>query len=187
MKRTACLAFAFLLCSVASPSQITSVSHNQLNFIVPVPLSSACPVGMRARHEDGLHSRINVNGPTPKEIPGLHLTLTLTDRRPSPITGATVTVRGLTYHGMNGQLQKLQAGAAHDGSADATKTLDLVFAADKKEIASANLVAPGFTSVSSIELDSVSYADGSTWKTAPQLACKIAPDPFMLVDAQMAH
>lgn len=182
MKRTAWLAFAFLFCSVAISAQNESQSQKQLKFVIPVPLSSSCPVGMHARHEDGLHRRVLVNGATPAETPGLHLVLTLTDVRPTRITNATVTV-----HGLNGKKHLLQTGTAHDGSGEVTKQLNLVFAAGEEKSASTDLVVPGFTSVSSIVLDSLTYTNGSTWKFSGRETCQVAPDGFMLVDAQMAH
>ena len=90
-------------------------------------------------------------------------------------------------HGLDGNWQLRQTGAARDGSAEVTKTLDLAFTAAEGQSTSTNLVVPGFTSVSSIVLDSVTYANGSTWKFSSHETCKVAPDPLMLVDAQMAH
>ena len=182
MKHTAWLAFAFLICSVGISAQNEGASQKQLKFVIPVPLSSSCPVGMYARHEGGFHRRVLVNGATPPENPGLHLVLTLTDVRPTRITNAAVTV-----HGLNGKSQFLKTGTAREGSAEVTKTLNLVFAAGEDKSASTDLVVPGFTSVSSIVLDSVTYANGSTWKFSDREACQVAPDGFMLVDAQMAH
>ncbi len=188
MKRTAWLAFAFLLCSVALPSQSKSQSEKQLNFVIVAPDLAACPAAMYARHEGGLHQRtILVNGAPAPEPPGLHMVLTLTGGRSPQISRATVTVHGLSIHGLNGRWQLLQTGNAHRDSGEINKTLGAVFAPGEDDTASANLVLPDFTSVKSIELDSVSYADGSTWKPAPHRACQVAPDPFMLVDAQMAH
>ncbi len=134
MKRTACLAIALLFCSVAITAQNESQSQKQLKFVIPVPLSSSCPVGMHARHEDGLHRRVLVNSATPAETPGLHLVLTLTDVRPTRITNATVTV-----HGLNGKSQFLQTGTARDGSAEVAKTLNLAFVASEDKTASTDL------------------------------------------------
>jgi len=186
MKRTACFAFAFLVCSIALPSQSTSQSDKQLNYVIVPSDVTACPATMHARHEGGLHLRVLVKG-APVPEPGLHMVLTLTSLRSPQISRATVTVHGLSIHGLNGRWQLLQTGNAHGDSGEISKTLDAVFALGEDEAASTNLVLPGFTSVTSIELDSLSYTDGSTWKPAPHRACQVAPDPFMLVDAQMAH
>ena len=186
MKRTACLAFAFLLCSVVSPSQNTGQLQDQMNFVIVAPDVAACPAVMNARHEGGLHLRVLVKGdPAPQT--GLPILLTLAGGRSAQITRATVTVHGLSFHGMNGTWEPLQIRTAHKGSGEVSKTMDAVFTPGEEKTASAKLVLPGFTSVSSIVLDSVSYADGSTWKPAPHRACQVAPDPFMLVDAQMTH
>lgn len=183
MKRTAWLAFAFFCCSIASPSQSTTQSEKQLNFVIVAPDVAACPAVLYARHEGGLHRRVLVNG-DPAPEPGLPIMLTLAGGRSPRITRATVTAYGLSIHGMNGRWQLLKAGNAHGGSGEISKTLDAVFAPGEDDTASSRLVLPGFTSVKSIELDSVSYADGSTWKPAPHRACQVAPDPFMPVDAQ---
>ena len=187
MKRTVCLAFVFLVCSMALPSQTTSQSPKQLNFVIVTPDVAACPALMHARHEGGLHRRVLVNGDPAPEPLGLPIVLTLTGGRSAQITRATVTVQGLSIQGLNGRWQLFQIRAAHDGSGEITKTVEAVFAPGEDDTASTKLVLSGFTSISSIELDSVSYADGSTWKPAPHRACQVAPDPFMLVDAQMAH
>jgi hypothetical protein len=48
----------------------------------------------------------------------------------------------------------------------------------------ADLVLPGFSSVQSITLNSLTYSDGSTWNSFKGNACRVAPDPFMLVSAR---
>ncbi|MFZ0746620.1 MAG: hypothetical protein WAM85_19590 [Terracidiphilus sp.] len=177
-------ALLLVLGSLALPAQDASKAQKQLNFVViPVPLGSACPVGMYARHESGLHARVQVNGKATADTPGLPFVLTLTDPRPGQITKATVTI-----HGVSGKWQFIPTNTARDGSADVTKTINLVFAGgDEEKSASAALIAPGFTSVNSIVLDSVTYANGSTWKFSSTNACQVAPDPFVLIDAKMAH
>ncbi len=47
----------------------------------------------------------------------------------------------------------------------------------------AELVLPGFTSVGSVELLSITYQDGSTWSLAKGEACRVVPDRLMLVAA----
>jgi hypothetical protein len=41
-----------------------------------------------------------------------------------------------------------------------------------------DLVLPGFTTVLSIQLESLTYKDGSTWAVAGRQACHVAPDPM---------
>ena len=40
---------------------------------------------------------------------------------------------------------------------------------------------PGFTSANRIDLQSLTYADGSIWKLSGGQSCRVAPDPLMLV------
>ncbi len=183
MNRTSALPIAFLLASLALPAQDASKHQKPLNFVIPAPLSFACPVVMDARHEDGLHRRVLVNGAAAQETPGLRFVLTLINPQSTRIVKAKVTV-----HGTNGKWQLFKADTAQTGSAEASKTLELEFTSpgDEKNV-SANLMLPGFTSVTSIELDSLTYANGSSWKFAGRGSCQVAPNPFMLVDAQMAH
>ena len=72
------------------------------------------------------------------------------------------------------------AGLSNTGAAEATKILTVSFSADDGS-ASADVHVPGFTSVSSVELQQVTYADGSTWKMSSSSFCRVAPDPLMLV------
>jgi len=45
----------------------------------------------------------------------------------------------------------------------------------------ADLWLPGFTSVTSIELMEVTYADGSAWKISGSNVCRVQPNPLMLI------
>jgi hypothetical protein len=46
---------------------------------------------------------------------------------------------------------------------------------------SGDLYIPGFTSVSSIDLIEVSYGGGKTWTIGDASACRVTPDPMMLI------
>jgi hypothetical protein len=41
---------------------------------------------------------------------------------------------------------------------------------------------PGFASASRVDLDSVTYSDGTVWKLAGNEMCHVAPDPMMLIN-----
>ena len=108
-----------------------------------------------------------------------HIRLILGDAKNSEtIVSAKVTVRGTSPKG-----RMTPTVFNQDASPDARKTLVLTFKADGNEGVSANLVLPGFTSVTSISLDSLTYADGSIWKPSNGRGCRTAPDLLMLVDA----
>lgn len=49
--------------------------------------------------------------------------------------------------------------------------------------ASSDLSLRRFTSVTSVDLNSLTYADGATWQASSPGACSVVPDPLMLVSA----
>jgi hypothetical protein len=134
---------------------------------------NGCPVTMRARHAPGGDS-MKVDGAAIKG-PAQRLHLMVTDRDARQIVAANVTVRGLT-----GKPRLTQTLGAPD-AADAAKTLEVRFAAEPGKEKSADFAVPGLTAATFVELNSVTYADGSTWKLAGGSACRSAIDGTMLI------
>jgi hypothetical protein len=187
MKHTAVFAFALLFAPCISSAQSTPIfqfpknfnPQPQTTFSVDVfPGTGACPAVMHARHEPGLHAQRYVARDSKPEAPAMKLILTLTGGR-AEITHASVIVQGL-----NGNSHMVQANTIRVGHPDVTRALELSFTPDGDKSVSTHLVLPGFTSVSSIDVVSVTYADGSTWKPIQGQACRVTPDPFMLVAVQ---
>jgi hypothetical protein len=58
------------------------------------------------------------------------------------------------------------------------------FAADVDDSFFSEIVLPGFVSPRLVELQSVTYADGSTWKLTGHEGCRAAPDPLVLIAGQ---
>jgi hypothetical protein len=107
---------------------------------------------------------------------GQRFLLTLRDSHSAHIISAALRV-----HGTTGKSRMVQtAGLSNTGAAEATKILTVPFTANDGA-ASADIYVPGFTSVSSVDLQQVTYADGSTWKMSASSFCRVAPDPLMLV------
>jgi len=193
MKRAAAFSYALLFGSLASSGQAVSQYHPQAldpnqnqtvvvqspgasqtrTFIVQSPaLTGACPVSLRAQQAAG-GGTLAVDNARPKgPAQRLHLILTNPDSR--QVTGATVTVRGLTAKG-----RITQTLATPDDSSDAARTLTVRFSAGPGNAVSADLWAPGLTAVQMVELNSVTYADGSTWKLADSSVCRTVPDKLM--------
>jgi hypothetical protein len=141
-----------------------------------------CPVGMRALHAPDIH-RVYVHGDTRIESSAMQLKFILTNHRPGQIVAANITAHGRKG---KGEVVPAVASRASGDSADTAKTMDVSFASNPDGSVATNLVLAGFTYVTSIELNSVTYADGATWKFAPRDDCHVAPDPLMLIDAHMA-
>ena len=69
-------------------------------------------------------------------------------------------------------------------ASDINRTLDVTFTSEADGSSTAELDLPAFTSVQTVRLDSITYADGSTWKVADARVCSVAPDGFMLISGR---
>lgn len=137
-------------------------------------LANSCPVSLRARQAPGGGERMEVNG-VPTQGPAQRLHLTVTNPQARHIVAASVTVLGLAN-----KARMVQTMSARDAS-DAAKTMDVKFASEPGRETSADLAVPGLSAVSAIELNSVTYSDGSTWKLASGSVCRSPIDGFMLI------
>jgi hypothetical protein len=157
-------------------------------YVLPAPTGPDCPVAMRAQQRGG-GGMLSAGSGRPADI-AQHIRLildgTASDEKTAParVTAATVTV-----HGTNGKGRTLSAFASQSqfqsqpqqSSPWIAKTLEVTLTPGENKSVFADLALPGFTSVKSIRLDSVTYADGSTWTPADGRSCRVAPDPLMLV------
>ncbi len=166
--------------SMEGPATVTtynSDTQKTTTIVVPVPASSGvCPVSVHAQ-QSSTATAMEVDSSRPKGLAQLlHLTLA---KQPdsSRIARATVTVRGLLPK-TRATLTPMTLGS---DPSDATRTLDVAFPAGSDKNASADLWVPGMSAVYSIDLVSVTYADGSTWKLAAGKTCHTPIDGVMLV------
>jgi hypothetical protein len=96
------------------------------------------------------------------------------------IVKATVTVRGL-----NGKAGMIPALGSDGRSSEITRTMTVSFALDDDKSYWTDLVLPGLTSARMVNLESVTYADGSTWNFRDHGGwCQSAPDPLMLITSR---
>jgi len=156
-------------------------------YVIPAAASLDCPVSMHAQHGSGGGMRFVRNGRSPA-LSGVaqHIHLSLgTVREPAMVTAARVTVQGTSA-----KWRTVPTALGVDSSADLKKTLDITFkpdltaSVDDNDGTSTDMVLPGFTSVQSITLDSLTYTDGSIWTPESGGTCRVAPDPLMLVDSR---
>lgn len=145
--------------------------------VLPYGAVAGCPVSLRAQHlADGTMVQVGHGHPAGM---GQWLHLTLANRGSSEIVSATVTI-----HGMSGKARITQAtlgSGGNNGPADAEHTVTVQFSAASPGLATGNAWAPGMTAVQRIDLDSVVYADGTVSNFAGQQACRVTPDPLMLI------
>jgi len=141
---------------------------------------SACPVQMRAQHGGG-GAMVKVRPSDPEapanQMPSQRIRLTLSKANSAAITAATVTV-----HGFTGKARVIPVESLTQDSSDGAKTIDVAFSPDAAGQAASDFRAPGFTAVTRIDLESVTYADGTTWKSDGRV-CSVVPDGLMPVSA----
>jgi hypothetical protein len=181
---TSYLLFALTTLTAALPAQ--TLSHPAVavqaqaaspaptaTIIMMSPSPNSCPVGLRADPAVGLtQNTINTNPGVPSQT----VTLELNNLGLRNVTRAQFTVHGLTGRG-----QVNPASLSDPEAATTSKQVELSFKIAHDGKASAPLLAQGFTSISWIELDSLTYADGSAWHASPQHNCSVVPNRFMLV------
>lgn len=108
--------------------------------------------------------------------PAQIIRLVLSQGQALQIVSAQVTVRGLS-----GKNRTLETYATGDLVPDLTRTLAATFSAGKEPGVFANLFLPGFTAVLTVQLDSITYKDGAIWSVPGTLACRVSPDPLVLI------
>jgi hypothetical protein len=146
----------------------------------PSPSSAqACPVSMTARQTAATELVKVKKGPDPSPEtlakPGQRIHLILGGLpETGRITGATVTVRGLSARG---HIDKTSGSA----TSDLRRTINVTFTPEDEKTFSAELVLPGFTAVKTVKLEALQFADSSTRDYAGANMCTVAPDPLMLV------
>jgi hypothetical protein len=140
----------------------------------------SCPISMRVRQGIG-NGVLVVKGGKRLDTVGSRLRLNLapSQDRPGTVIAATVIV-----HGFNGKPGVFPLVATRDHASEITKTLAVSLTADDDNSFWSELLLPGLTGPNRVDLQSVTYVDGSIWKVALTDACHVAPDPFMLVAAQ---
>lgn len=110
------------------------------------------------------------------------------DAAPSPhsdksVKGAIVTVHGYPpVAGVQPLAGQLVLKSQKGKPSEITRKLFITFKPENSEYA-AQLRLPGFTAVTSIDVHSITYADGTTWSPDKKNSCSVKADPFLLVSA----
>jgi hypothetical protein len=148
--------------------------------------TTGCPVGLQVKHGPGLARSRSAGGPVinqkpvpnqaPDENQGIHLTFI--NLSPQSIVGAQVVVHGFS----NKWRYILLSGA----DPDLATTVDVALDVKGNGHASRNLLLSRFTAISSVDVNAITYADGSSWRTSTPGACGASPDPFMLVNVEQS-
>ena len=187
MKRAAVIGFALLFAVATSVAQNSATqpasqerSQTATNFILNLP-APTCPVSMHALQGTGT-GLVAVHGD--QRVAGFsqRIHLIVTNPKPSKIAGAKVKVFGLSGKNRVEPASYSTLDLTNQTSKfDLTKTLDVAFTSEGERDVATDLILPGLTTVLLIQLESLTYKDGSTWAVAGRRACQVAPDPLVLV------
>ncbi|MFP5236683.1 MAG: hypothetical protein ACLGSD_12345 [Acidobacteriota bacterium] len=166
---------------VQQPAQATHQTPAANRYIIVQP--QPCPVADMHATQGSSSQMLRTNDG--KSTPMMRPKLTLTPHDGRKIVAATVTAHG--YPPTPGTLDlvaNLLSQPTTSHNRQIAKTLAIKFHADDEGGFSAELPLRGFSAVTMIDLNSVTYSDGSVWKVAKQNQCRVAPDPLLLIATQ---
>jgi hypothetical protein len=142
----------------------------------PRVLGSNCPVELRAQPGGG-GAVAYASDPQKGKSQRLHLTFS--NRKSKEIVAVSVTVRGLSPWA-----RVVPVDSGTQASHELAKTVDLNLNVATGKNAEEDVALQSFASITRVDLESVEYADGTSWKASSMQSCHIVPDRFVLVSSR---
>jgi hypothetical protein len=150
------------------------------SFTLPSRIDpSKCPVGLQVERSSGLFAYENA-----KAVPADHAAPSSEqwfDLRMTNFSAREIANAEITAHGFSEKWRVMPVSAA---TPDFWKTMDVVLNVKGNSSASRELSLGHFSTIRTIDVNSVTYADGSTWHASSPGACSVAPSLFMRISAQ---
>jgi hypothetical protein len=150
------------------------------SFTLPPRIDpSKCPVGLQVERSSGLFAYENAKAvPADHTVPSSEqwFDLRMTNFLPHEIVSAQITAHGLGY-----KWRVIPVSAA---TPDIWKTVDVALNVKGNSSASREISFARFSTIRTMEVNSVTYADGSAWHASSPGACSVAPSLFMRIRAQ---
>ncbi len=164
---------SFLLFSAALVAQ-TPKSASAL--LVAPPASQGCPVDLSANRLSGLEIvRVKPGEIQPRLT--MHVIFRPAIESVSPSASAIVSAK-VTLHGMAGSAV-VSAGSGL--SSDATEDLTVLPAAEAGRVYRGTVRVRKLTAVTFVEVDELTYADGTKWRASENSVCRVTPNGYLLV------
>lgn len=178
MKTSAVLIALCLLVSGPIVAQQSAPQASSSTQLIATP--ARCSVAdMHVRQGSSLQMRRAADGDSK---PVMTPTILLKPKNGKALTGATVTVHGsLASSQVMPLVAHLVGKDQPQQPKDLTTTVQVTLKPTGDGGYSAELTLSGFGYVKSVDLKSVTYADGSTWKVPDAGECSVAPDPLLLI------
>lgn len=176
------LAIVFVVSSAIGQDTVLLRNPQATPSVLMQPRTPApdCPVGLKVNHGPSPLERVTKYGPFAPPAPNVQeqrIQLIMTNPSPKEIVSAQITV-----YGFSDKWRAIPLVGAQD-TPDLRKTVNLVLNVRGNDHVSSDLSLRRFTSVAYVNLDSLTYGDGATWKASSSAACSVTPDPMMLVSA----
>jgi hypothetical protein len=161
MKCTNILPLAIVLATIPASGQVHSL---------PPRIDPAkCPVDLQVEHSGGLFEYRNAKtGDVVSPFSAQRFDFKMINFLPHEIVNAEITV-----HGFRGKGRFITLSTP---TPDLAKTLAVALDVKGNSSASRELSFAGFSTIETIDVNSVTYADGSTWHASSPGACSVAPN-----------
>jgi hypothetical protein len=154
-------------------------------YTLPTPIDPAkCPVGMQVTHSGRFAERNAKFGPADDVVPSIpeqRINLEMINLLPHDIANAKITARGLSH---DWRVTFVSDTPGTQQTTELAKTVDVALDVKGNSSASRELSFAHFSVIWTIEVNSVTYADGSTWHASSPGACSVAPSLIMQISAQ---
>jgi hypothetical protein len=164
------LSLAILLTATGAPAQSSLTWLHSSN-------PSNCPVALQADHA-GLFLKRNVkdedSAPT---VLNQRIHLTISNLSSQSIVSADVTAHGLS------EKWRFVPSMARQPEPDLTKQIKVALQVKGNDRTTHEFSFEHFATVTSLDVDAVSYADGSSWHATAPGACSVTPSALMLVSS----
>lgn len=163
---------------IQPPAQATNQASAANQYII-LP-AQPCSVVMHATQGSSSQLLRTQNG---NSTPMMRPSLSLTPREGLRIVSATVTAHGYSPTPGSMDLVAQLLPPPKSQRREIARTLAVTFHAAENGAFTAELPLPGFTAVTMIDLNSITYSDGTTWNAPARNQCHVAPDPVLLIAA----
>ena len=140
---------------------------------------SKCPVGLEVEQNGSLVAYDNAKSGSADDIDqrfSKRFDFKVTNLLSHEIVAAEVTAHGFSY--------KWRVIPISDATPNIWKTVDVALDVKGNSSASRELSFARFSSIRSFDVNSVTYADGSTWHASSPGVCSVAPSGLMRISAQ---
>lgn len=163
---------AFAQTATTHPIPTPRVTDGTTITVLEAPMAENCPVGIHTQRVPG-GEVVQANGKPAHPRIGYDITLRALDAR--LIRQADINLTGIAG------ARVMPAGTGHVG--DVSESFTLAPGETPKAELHSVVYTKQLTGVKWVEVESLTYADGSVWRQKPGSLCRVAPDLYLPVNA----